>query len=428
MPDEKEARIGELEQELANKEQELFGALDKIEKLEDTVMRLDAITSDGDSKKGKKGKDSKLAINLDEREREIRELKNKMGYLRKEKVQLQQELDKIAKKQGQSSVIRIEEKKTPIDALVNELQSKINKQRLLMTKLKQKSMSAESSEMNQILSDKEQEIDSLKSKLLELEEKLESMGTKAEAGEKATITRALTEELQNKLNKSKRQIDSLKSKLSKVGKKKGKAAVDDSAIDELHEKIDELKEDLTKKKQEIDTLKNNISTLKEAKASGATAAEAGAPSGSAMGDLTEELQNKLNKAKITIKSLQAKIVQARKGKAPATGESQEQLENELKMQKEMVISLQQESANVKKEAIQNKIKCEDLEAQVNLKEQKINELNSQLESLQSQAQAQPAQTQDPNVALRLRELKNMLDDLNKQNIQQRLEITQLRQS
>jgi len=35
-------------------------------------------------------------------------------------------------------------------------------------------------------------------------------------------------------------------------------------------------------------------------------------------------------------------------------------------------------------------------------------------------------TEDPEVALRLRELKNMMDELNKQNIQQRLEISELR--
>jgi len=59
-----------------------------------------------------------------------------MGFLRKEKVQLQQKLENLHKANS-STLIRIEEKKEPLDILVKELQSKINKQQLIIDKLKE---------------------------------------------------------------------------------------------------------------------------------------------------------------------------------------------------------------------------------------------------------------------------------------------------
>ena len=49
-----------------------------------------------------------------------------------------------------------------------------------------------------------------------------------------------------------------------------------------------------------------------------------------------------------------------------------------------------------------------------------------MDTLSSQSQASAAPAEDPNVGLRLRELKGLVDELNKQNIQQRLEISELR--
>jgi len=134
------ARIGELEVELDEKEHEIIGYFDKIEQLEDTILRLELLIPDEEEKsnkrKKKKGSDSKLAIQLQEKDIEIRELKDKMGFLRKEKVQLQQKLENLHKANS-STLIRIEEKKEPLDILVKELQSKINKQQLIIDKLKE---------------------------------------------------------------------------------------------------------------------------------------------------------------------------------------------------------------------------------------------------------------------------------------------------
>jgi len=427
------ARIGELETELDSKEHEIIAHLDRIEQLEDQLLRLEAAYDEDESgkKKGSKVKSSKITIELEEKDKKIRELKDKLGYLRKEKISLQQEIEKISKDQDNSSVIRIEEKKTPLDTLVNDLQTKINKQRLLITKLKQKAMDADSAELNEKIREKDEKIKELETKLQELGEKKES---KAESrGGADAITRALTEELQTKLNKAKRQITVLNDKLKKF-KKKGKGKVEitsESEMDSLQEKIDELTEQIENKNKKIANLEETLSCLEEEKEE--------KPDSGAIGALTEELQTKLNKAKIQIKTLQEQLKEREAGTAPEGGASSEEIEEELRTQRDLVVGLQQkidelqqtlenkdgEITSVKNEAIQHKIKCEDLENAVKLKEAKIEELKTQLSKVKTSS---PSPAENPDVALRVRELKNMIEDLNKQSIQQRLEISQLRKT
>ena len=125
------ARIGELEVESDQKEHEIIQYLEKIEQLEDIIMRLELLIPDEEeksNKKRKKSKDSKSAILIDEKEKEIRDLKDKMGFLRKEKVQLQQKVEQFIKENPNSTVIRIEEEQKPLEILIKELQDKINKQ------------------------------------------------------------------------------------------------------------------------------------------------------------------------------------------------------------------------------------------------------------------------------------------------------------
>ena len=112
-------KIDELELQLESKDKEIIGYLKKIEHLEETIIRLEALIPDEirkDSKvKGKIVGDSKLAIEMSDLEKQVRDLKDKMGFLRKEKIQLQRELEKYTKKDTNSTVIRIEEKKEPLE-------------------------------------------------------------------------------------------------------------------------------------------------------------------------------------------------------------------------------------------------------------------------------------------------------------------------
>ena len=128
-------RISELERESDNKEHEIIQYLEKIEQLEDTIMRLELLIPDESNKKRKKSKDSKSAILIEEKENEIRELKDRMGFLRKEKVQLQQKVEQFTKENPNSTVIRIEEEQQPLEVLIKELQDKINKQNFIIRDL-----------------------------------------------------------------------------------------------------------------------------------------------------------------------------------------------------------------------------------------------------------------------------------------------------
>jgi len=135
------ARIGELEVESDQKEHEIIQYLEKIEQLEDTIMRLELLIPDEDeksNKKRKKSKDSKSAILIEEKEKQLRELKDKMGFLRKEKVQLQQKVEQFTKENPNSTVIRIEEEQQPLEILIKELQDKINNQNFHIKDLQSK--------------------------------------------------------------------------------------------------------------------------------------------------------------------------------------------------------------------------------------------------------------------------------------------------
>ena len=147
------------------------------------------------------------------------------------------------------------------------------------------------------------------------------------------------------------------------------------------------------------------------------------------------MQNKLNKAKIQIRSLQEQLKQYDGEKSPEQAKPQSELEGQLKMQREMAIFLQKqleiregEIETIKNEAVQIKGKYKQLESQIRLKDKKINELQEKLEGsyVQPYSQPPPASAEDPNLTLRLKELKSLIEDLKKQNAEQRLEISVLR--
>ena len=145
------AKLGKLEVESDQKEYEIIQYLEKIEQLEDTIMRLELLIPDEEeksNKKRKKSKDSKSVILIEEKEKEIRELKDKMGFLRKEKVQLQQKVEQFTKENPNSTVFRIEEEQKPLEILIKELQDKINKQNFQIKDLQSQLSSIEKLDRN----------------------------------------------------------------------------------------------------------------------------------------------------------------------------------------------------------------------------------------------------------------------------------------
>jgi len=132
------AKILELEDEIKAKDREIYESYDRIDQLEETVMKLELLLQDDDTKDSKKKKknvrETKLEIELEEKERQIRDIKNRMGVLRKEKTQTQRELEKFTFK-PKGTIIKIEEKKEPLEILVKDLQDKIRKQNRIITVL-----------------------------------------------------------------------------------------------------------------------------------------------------------------------------------------------------------------------------------------------------------------------------------------------------
>ena len=85
---------------------------------------------------------------------------------------------------------------------------------------------------------------------------------------------------------------------------------------------------------------------------------------------------------------------------------------------------EEEMETIKNEAVQIKKRYRQLENQLNLRDQKLNDMQKQIEGqiIQTPTQLQ----EDPHVSLRMRELKGIVQDLEKKNVEQRLEIAQLR--
>jgi len=409
LSDDLKSRINKLEIELDKKELEIHELQDKIELLEDNMMKYEEIDIEevlaGKHKVIEKLMKAKLAVRVKSMEKENRDLKNKLGFFRKEKIQLQKELENF--KKPTSSVIKIDEmagRKKQLNSLVADLQGELNKKNALINKLKRQ-VAAGSGDASEILKEKDEEIEALKSKLSELTEKSEESvplaGDGNGGGTRTLLTRGLTEDLQDKLNKTRRQVDHLKKKLKEY-------------------ETGEIKVDLDKDDAEITTLKAQIEELKKELEFKATLANAPSPAASPMSSLTAELQDKMNKLKVQVKNLQEKLKEYQAKEKTVENISQEKLIEEINMQKEKITLMQQ--------------KIDEQQRILSVKEQRIISLSNQVKTIGSDLPAtalwEDTHEKDikSHVALRLRELKSVVEDLKKQNIQQRLEISQLRKT
>jgi len=393
-------KINDLQSELSKKDNEINLYLDKIEGFEEEILRYEEMFDENaPKKKMKKAKEEKLNIELDVKDREIRELKNRMGFMRKEKMQLQKKYDNLVRRTTNTSVISVEElrekDKPPLNILLHELQDKLNKQESLIRRYKSKDLGSD--EYNEKIKEKDEKIELLTDKIADLTEKIENSSSKIKTNHVDNdVTKNLLEDLQKKLNKAKRQNQELKKVLTK------------------YEKKDKGKKGKTEPEPEPITLK----------------------------EVVEELKSELSKSKVKVATLQEQIKEGQNQKAPPVSIPQGDIEGKLKIQREMASFLQKQLAEsknalqtkeeeittIKNEAIRIKRKYEDLDNKLKLKDQKSNEIEAELDRLRFQIQTQPKTTQtiNPGINLRFKELESLVDDLSKQNIQQRLEISQLR--
>ncbi|MFW9865686.1 MAG: hypothetical protein ACFFEN_06255 [Candidatus Thorarchaeota archaeon] len=428
-------KIRVLESELEKRVRENHSLLDKIEHLEDTVIRLESLIPEEDMKKKSKKKqtaESRLAYELEEKVNEIRDLKNRMGFLRKDYTQLQEKYEKLEASMKETSVIRVEDfrEKSPLNILVKDLQEKVNKQKSLISQL---GLEVEStSEFHEKLKEKEDIIEVYKLEISDLNQKLQDLSTTSENKGSDSVAKKLIEDLQNQLNKSKRQVLDLKQKLDKYEKKSKKEdkKATTSKINELKEKLKEANGQLDTKNIEIETLKKEIISLKANEIKPDLDQVDGASS-EMINILKKDLQQKLNKAKIQIKSLQGELTRYKKGDISDTGEPTKEIEGKLKMQRDMAMFLQkqlktkeEEIETIKNEAVQIKKRYRQLENELKTRDIKLNDLQKQMETPSTLTRT-PSQ-EDPDLALRLRELKGIIEDLKKQTIEQSIEIANLR--
>ncbi|MBY8986275.1 MAG: hypothetical protein KGD65_14460 [Candidatus Lokiarchaeota archaeon] len=429
-----QTRIRELEDEIAEKDNEIIEYLYKLEQLDANITQLEQLVpEESDKKKSKKQQvaDSKITLKLKEKDELNRDLKDRMGFLRKENVRLQQELDKIKRElnnlKNGTSVIRVEDlrKQTPLNVLVKDLQDMVNKQKSELNQLQFKIKKAE--EFNEKVKEYESIIETYKSEINELNQKMTELSTSSDSESGDSMAKNLIEDLQTQLNKSKMEIIELKQKLSKKSKKTEKKS-ETREFNKLEDQIKEFKELLDIKNLEIESLKKDLLTKVDTPAISAQSDEV---SSEMMKTLKEDLQNQLNKSKLQVRSLQEQINKYKSGEISGTGESEEDLDGKLKMQREMAIFLQkqlktkeEEMETIKNEAVQIKKRYRQLENHLNLRDQKLNDMQKQIEGqiIQTPTQRQ----EDPHVSLRMRELKGIVQDLEKKNVEQRLEIAQLR--
>ncbi|MHA1749509.1 MAG: hypothetical protein ACTSYF_12790, partial [Promethearchaeota archaeon] len=412
-------QLKEQNKEINKKNNEIVLYSEKTHILEDEIIKLRELLPDEHSKKKrKKVKETKLQLEIEAKDQEMRELKTRMSYLRIENINFQKELKKL--KGADSTVINIEDlrEKAPLNVLVKELQEKINKQESLIRRF-------QNDDFHDILKAKDIEIENLTDKIQDLEES-NSKPTKLDDDlrNKDNINKKILTDLQDKLNKLRRQNEDLKSKINKKRQKsKTEGREKKDRVIELEDEIKTLKSKLNKKNSEISHQEGPLEQV------------------------LEELQNKLNKAKSKINILQDQLkgikAQNITSSPPAT-ESHIGTTDKLKMQRDLASFLQQqlddakralktkveEIGTIKNEAIRIKRRYEDLETQIQFKDNSMRELRNDLDTLKLQIQLHAAnkQEENPSNELRLQELKSMVEDLTKQNIQQRLEINQLRKN
>ncbi|MFX0056920.1 MAG: hypothetical protein ACFE8J_01320 [Candidatus Heimdallarchaeota archaeon] len=429
-------KIKDLESDLEDKNIEIMKALDKIDHLEEEVMGLHEIIPDKDSKKkGKKGKESKKDFEIAAKDREIRELKDRMGFLRKEKIEAQKELERIKiNEKASSSVMRVEDirknDQPPLSILVKELQAKINKQESLIKRLKGGTYSGEDYEDK--LKEQNEEIESLKNQIESLNQQIQETSSKTQTKPDEGVKKKLLEELQDKLNKSKRQIEDLKDKLSKYEQKEKSKHKEDSKTATLKTKVTQLTEDLMEKNREIEQLKKTYTDSDKT------------PQTNPLEPVIDELKNKLNKAKSQIELLQFQLADVQDQPESSKKGAKKDIDGRLKIQREMARLLQQqlddtktalktkeeEIGTIKNEAIRIKNKYEDLYGQIRQKDRQITDLKAELDKVRFEVKTTTttSYTEDPQINVRINELKSVIEELNKQNAQQRLEISQLRKS
>ncbi len=403
--------------------------LDKIEDLEDTIMKyeevLDNKVSSGEG--CAEIQTSRLELELESKEKRIRELKDTLGYIRKEKLELQRELELERKQNHKGKVFRIEEEqKSPLDLLAKELQDKIHKQEIEIRKLKQDNQKVEKLILK--LKEREEEISLLKQNTLGI--------NSTDQESHSHISRNLTQELQEKLNKAKIEISELRNQFSFYKDRDEYVKYLKNTEDE-ELSIDYLRNLVHEKNIQINNLKERIDSLEKSQGNSSGTETGG---GGYSSNLVIDLQNQLRKAKLQIDTLQQKIRDSKTFGEKVNLSKKEEISGTIEEYKRKLKDLNQviDEQELKIETKEEKlgklnkklnrlaISNKDLEQKLVLKSQQMDILEGHNKSSRRGKSTNSALGADPELAIRIKELENYLDELKSENESQRVEILKLK--
>jgi len=250
-------QIQELKLELNKRNSEINNYIEKIHDFEEELIELDVKISDNPSlDEIHKIVKSKFKFELKDKEREIRELKNNMGFLRKEKLAAQRELEHI-KQEKAKSVLNVEEIRKK-EQFTKELQTLESSNRELRYKLNQqetliKNLKNELEMVNIKYEQRESLLEQLNSSLSKLKQELKIKKSIIEGRADKNIIRGVNRSLQKKVNKYKNQIEELKRRLTSPDIDK---IMRDIEMRELKNKVVQLEKDLETKIKQIEELES----------------------------------------------------------------------------------------------------------------------------------------------------------------------------
>ncbi|MFX1572392.1 MAG: hypothetical protein ACFFB0_06555 [Promethearchaeota archaeon] len=246
------SQINKLNFEINKKNQEINLYLDKLNDYEEELMKLHELISKTPPHIDiEKIIEAKFNFELKDKEREIRDLKNRMGFLRQEKINFQRELSEFKKKSKPSkeSIEEIREKQNLINALLNresltnELRKKLYTQEIITGNLRKE------------IEGKDDEIEYLKLLIKELNEEIRNKNSIIEGTIDKKIKSELKNKWQNELKKSKELIEDLTQELNKYRVFQKDKILHEIQIRDLQNKINLFEKELVKKDKIINELK-----------------------------------------------------------------------------------------------------------------------------------------------------------------------------
>ena len=239
-------QLEDLKLELEKKENEIIGLNKKVQNLEDELLKFHEIISEGISlKKIEEVIESKYEFDLKSKENEIRNLKNKMGFLRKEKMGLIRELEAYKQEGEKSSVLRVEDIRFEKSLEAKEKHIK---------------------ELEESLNERDKKIDYLNSLVSKLKEKQISQYKDNHHNDVYNSSKKITkEEYKKKIRKYKDKIKKLSNKLSEFEKSEKEKIKTEIDVLDLKNTIPRLQKEIEKKDLRIKELETifNLSSSKK---------------------------------------------------------------------------------------------------------------------------------------------------------------------